>query len=192
MRKTNYILKLNQKDYKLCNILKCCQHITEQNALNIISRTRLNKYIKQGVLRKLHVIKNNKNIIIYGLTKKGECWIKRNTDLKGGFYKSSTAPLHNAALSDFFIKNNCTAVSWLTEQQLRELFISTIEHNEYKYDYLEMLRDKIISVPDGAVINTDGSIQIIEVYTSNYTTQNIQSKEEFATAINLPITFIRG
>ena len=51
-RKSNYLKQLNYKDEKLCSIVKNSHHISQAQALLIVSRNRLANFEKQGVLKK--------------------------------------------------------------------------------------------------------------------------------------------
>lgn len=190
MRRQNYLNKLNYKDERLCSIVKNSHHISQAQALLIISRNRLDNYEKQGVLKKLHYMDNNRKEIIYELTKKGRDWICRNfSHLRGNFYTSSTAPIHNTILAQQIIDRPYT--QWLNERDLRELLIREIEQSDNRWERMRQLENGQISVPDGAYRNEDGSIEAIEIINDNYTSTQLQYKANFQTITNIPITYIK-
>ena len=71
MRKTEYIQKLNYRDERFCYILKNCHHMSREQALVVVSQTRLLAYQHQGLVRKLHYIYQSKQRTAYKLTDKG-------------------------------------------------------------------------------------------------------------------------
>ena len=189
MRKSNYLLQLNYKDELLCRVVKNSHHISQKQALLIISRNRLANYQKQGVFKKLHYMDNNKKEIIYELTKKGRNWISRNfSHLQGNFYTASTAPLHNTVLAKQIIER--PNAKWLNERDLREILIREIEQSDNRWELMRMLERGEISVPDAGVIDEDGNIEAIEITNSNYTSTQLQYKANFQSITNIPITYI--
>lgn len=190
MRKSNYLTKLNYKDEKLCSVVKNSQHISQAQALLIVSRNRLDSYEKEGVLTKLHYMDNNRKEIVYQLTAEGKKWISHNfSHLQGNFYTSTTAIQHNIALAKEIIDRPYT--QWYTERDLRELLIREIEQSDNRWELMRMLETGQISVPDGAYITADGSMECIEITNENYTSSQIAAKERFGEITNLPITYIK-
>ena len=189
MRKPSYLTKLNFKDEKLCSVVKNSQHISQAQALLIVSRNRLDSYEKEGVLAKLHYMDNNRKEIVYQLTPEGKKWISRNfSHLQGTFYTSTTAIQHNIALAKEIIDRPYT--QWYTERDLRELLIREIEQSDNRWELMRMLENGQISVPDGAYVH-NGSIECIEIINENYTSSQIAAKEKFGEITNIHITFIK-
>lgn len=190
MRKSSYLKKLNYKDERLCCIVKNSNHISLAQALLIVSRNRLESYEKQGVLKKLHYMDNNKKEIVYELTKQGRAWISRNFNhLRGNFYTSSTAVQHNIALAQQLIERPYS--QWYNERDLREILIQEIEQSDNRWEYMRQLENGQISVPDGGYRNEDGSIECIEVINENYTSTQLQAKANFQAITNMQITYIK-
>lgn len=190
MRKSNYLNKLNHKDELLCKVVKNSHHISQAQALLIISRNRLDSFEKQGVLKKLHYMDNNKTEIIYELSKKGRDWISRNfSHLQGNFYTASTAHQHNIILAQQII--NRPYSKWLNERDLKQILIKSIEQSDNRWELMRQLENGQISVADGGYLNEDGSIECIEVINSNYTSSQLQAKANFQSITNIPITYIK-
>jgi len=189
-RKSNYLKQLNYKDEKLCSIVKNSHHISQAQALLIVSRNRLANFEKQGVLKKLHYMENNKKEIIYELTKKGRSFISRNfPHLSGNFYTSGTAYLHNVTLGQQIIEHHHS--QWYNERDLREILLQQIEQSDNRWELMRMLEKGEISIPDGGYCNEDGSIQCIEVINENYTSTQLKFKANFEAITGIPITYIK-
>lgn len=189
-RKSNYLKQLNYKDEKLCSIVKNSHHISQAQALLIVSRNRLANFEKQGVLKKLHYMDNNKKEIIYELTKKGRSFISRNfPHLSGSFYTAGTAYQHNVIVAQQIIE--CPSNKWYNEKDLREMLLQEIQESDNRWELMRMLERGEISVPDGGYCNADGSIQCIEVINENYTSTQLKYKQNFESITKIPITYIK-
>lgn len=190
MRKSNYLKKLNYKDEKLCSIVKHSQHISREQALLIVSSNRLASFEKQGVLKKLHYMDNNKNQIIYELTKKGRGFISRKfPHLSGNFYTAGTAYQHNVALAQQIFDHHNR--QWYNERDLREILLRKIEQSDNRWELMRMLERGEISVPDGGYLNEAGSIQCIEIINDNYTSTQLKFKANFEAVTNIPIKYVK-
>ena len=190
MRKQSYLTKLNFRDEKLCSVVKFSQHISQAQALLIVSRNRLENYEKEGVLKKLHYMDNNRKEIVYELTQEGRKWITHNFGhLQGNFYTSTTAIQHNITLAQQIIDR--PYFKWYTERDLRELLIREIEQSDNRWELMRRFENGQISVPDGGYITSDGSIECIEITNENYTSGQIAAKERFGEITNIHITFIK-
>lgn len=120
---------------------------------------------------------------IYRLTDKGKelCSTQLNIN---NFYKSSSAR-HDLALADkYFSFSPEERTTWFTEADLRNQFHQHIEtlqdrgENVRVEDLRNMLQERLISVPDGAVMK-DGHVMSVEVVTNSYGTAELHSKELF-------------
>lgn len=190
MRKSNYLIQLNYKDGNFCKILKNSHHISENSALLVVSRNRLDSYVKQSILKKLYYVDNNRKEIVFELTKKGRDWISHNfPQLRGNFYTSATAIQHNVTLAKQIMEHSFSP--WLNERDLREILLTEIQKAENSWELFRMLENGEISVPDGAFINGQGNIEAIEVINENYTSTMLQSKDNFSKICNIPITYIK-
>ena len=190
MRKSEYLTKLNYKDERLCYLLKNANHISQAQALLIVSRNRLENYEKQGVLKKLYFMDNNRKEIVYELTQYGREWVSKNfSNLRGNFY-TSTGILHDVALAQEVIERTHSNCQWYTERDLRELLIREIQQSDNRWELMRMLENGQISVPDGGYIH-DGSIECVEIINENYTSSHLAAKDRFQSITNIPITYIK-
>lgn len=79
---------------------------------------------------------------------------------------------------------------WLTERDLKDIFLTMIEDREDYYQLLEEYRAGLISTPDGGIIR-DNKVVLVEVLTHSYTEDKIAAKENFSTVMSLPIQFYK-
>ena len=107
-------------------------------------------------------------------------------------YQSKTAIEHNIKLSDVYLKEmqSDRNARWLTERDLKDIFLTMIEDREDYYQLLEEYRAGLISTPDGAIIR-DNKVVLVEVLTHSYTEDKIAAKENFSTVMSLPIQFYK-
>lgn len=192
MRKKTYIQQPSRKDTRLCDALRCCNHLSREQAISIVSRHRLDSYIKQGVVERLyHITKQGQKIEVYALTANGRKWIDRNiTELRQhSYYCSPTAPMHNIKLAEEFLRQDRT--DWLTERDLRNILADAIAERDNAAELLDDMRNGLISVPDGAYRTTDGQIECVEIINNHYGTAEIAAKDAFAEVTGLSITYIK-
>lgn len=191
-RKEHYINQINHKDETLLNILKNCQHISQEQALLIVSRSRLDNFCKEGVLAKVHYIDSGRQASAYELTHKGRKFISQKLPhlVTGGFYQSRTAVKHNIALAGQIMEHSQSR--WINERELREMMAERIvDAEDLRWHYMRMLENHQISPTDGAFINEQGEICLVEIINDNYGTEQIAAKEAFAEVMNASIQFIR-
>lgn len=191
-RKSSYILKLNHKDEELLRVLKNSQHMSQEQALLIVSRTRLDKFCKEGVLAKVHYIDKGRQATAYELTHKGRDFITKNLPhlVGGGFYQSRTATRHNIALANQVMAHSQSR--WVNERELREMMADrVVDAAEMRFHYLKYLEQHKISPADGGYINEKGELCLVEIINSNYGTEQIQAKESFAELMNCSIQFVK-
>lgn len=192
MRKQNYIVQPNHKDTRLCNALRCCNHLSREQATSIVSAHRLGSYIKQGVIERLNAITpQGQTIEVYTLTSNGRSWIDKNIpELRHqSYYTSATAPLHNIALTEQYLQPS--RGDWLTERELRSILMDSINERDNAAELLELLRNGAISVPDGGYRNAEGHIECVEIINSHYGTAEIAAKEAFTELTGLSIDYVR-
>jgi hypothetical protein len=78
---------------------------------------------------------------------------------------------------------------WLTEHDLQQLFLDTIQGRENCQQLMDEYRQHQISPPDGAIIRENGEIQLVEIITASYEPFQITAKETFSAAMSMPIQF---
>lgn len=186
MRKKDYVVKLNYKDEKFSFVAKNCQHLSQNQILSIVSKNRLQSYIHQGIVKKLHYICNSKQSTAYELTHKGREWIRQNYPQFGSdFYISTTAIRHNIRLAEQVLEHySQDGYTWLNERNLRSILMERIERAEEteRLAILSKLENNELSVPDGGYY-VDGQLVCIEVYNDNYTSEILAAKQECASVL---------
>ena len=194
MRKTEYIQKLNYRDERFCYILKNCHHMSREQALAVVSQTRLLAYQHQGLVRKLHYIYQSKQRTAYELTDKGRRWVRKNLpQLGSNFYVSGTAVRHNIRLAEQVMQHSMEhGRTWLNERDLREELMQRIERTEgeERFALLGRLERGELSVPDGGYYE-DGQLCTVEVYNENYTAEVLAAKDLCAQALGASLRLVR-
>ncbi len=193
MRSKNYISRLSEKDERFCFVLKSSHNISEAAALGLISKHRLESYRKQGVIKKIHYIHNNRQHSGYMLTGKGINWIKAKfPQLGDNFYQAGTAVRHNMLLAEHVIQHSQDR-EWLNERDLRDELYSRLDQltdPEERFRVLSRLERGEISVPDGGYVD-NGELHCIEIVTNNYTAATLESKAAFGEFMGCSIDYIR-
>ena len=194
MRKSEYIQKLNYRDERFCYILKNCHHMSREQALAVVSQTRLLAYQHQGLVRKLHYIYQSKQRTAYELTDKGRRWVRKNLpQLGSNFYVSGTAVRHNIRLAEQVMQHSMEhGRTWLNERDLREELMQRIERTEgeERFALLGRLERGELSVPDGGYYE-DGQLCTVEVYNENYTAEVLAAKDLCAQALGASLRLVR-
>ena len=67
-RQAHYINKLSSKDEKLLYVLKNSQHVSQAQILLMITRSRIDNFCKEGVIKKVHYIADGRQQTAYELT----------------------------------------------------------------------------------------------------------------------------
>lgn len=192
MRREHYINRIDGKDEQLLNLLRNCQHISLEQGLQIVSRSRLENYCKEGVLTKVRYISSGRQKTAYELTHKGRKFISQKCPhlVQGGYYQSRTAVKHNIRLASQIMEHSQSR--WLNERELREMMADKIVNAEdLRWHYMRMLENHQISPTDGGFINENGDLCLIEITNDNYTAEHIAAKETFAEVMGASIQFIR-
>ena len=92
MRKQEYLKQVSAKDRELLRVMKSCQHLSAEQIQRLISKNRVQSYQKQGLIRKVHYIKQLKQMTAYELTPKGRAWMcKHLPELGSRYYTCPTA-----------------------------------------------------------------------------------------------------
>ncbi|CAB1244189.1 protein of unknown function [Ruminococcaceae bacterium BL-6] len=195
-RRKSYIKQLNARDQKILSAFYCCQHLSQQQITSIVTKNRLKSYIKQGIVVKQNYIPKHVGDSahpVYALTKSGRQYIRchiskmRNT----APYHSSSAPAHNIRLSEIYLSETKNEnAQWLTERDLQQLFLDTIQGREDERELLDALRTHTLSPPDGAVL-CNGEVTLIEIVSVNYSQEEISAKQTYSDYMSMPIEFYR-
>lgn len=194
MRRKSYINQINNKDIKFLHALRCCNHLSKEQAENLISRGRINNFVKQGVIQLVHTVRCNRTVTAYAITPEGRRWANRNVhEMQGrSWYQAARAIEHNLRLAEHYLKitRQYPDCHILTEGDLRDYLQRQIENRNDRYQLLDDLRGGKISVPDMGYI-ANGEISCIEVVNGHYGQAEMQAKEAFEQITSINIDFVR-
>lgn len=195
MRHKNYVQQINHKDIRLFHALRCCNHLSKEQATSLVSQNRINSFIKQGVILQVRSVRRGMVTTAYAVTPKGRDWAARNipTLRDTNWYTSATAVEHNIRLAERYIKiqQEQPQSLILTENDLRSFLIRQLEEREDRNQLIEDLREGRLSVPDLGYMR-DGVIYCVEVVTENYTSANLAAKAAFSEVTGAPIEYLKG
>lgn len=189
---------LTQDDKRLWNGLRVCGHMTRQQLETFVGRTRLEHYVKDGLLTKDIEIKDNNRIIGYTPTSKGIRFAKSHLNLDN-FYSSKSVH-HDIKMSDVYMSKS---------QEVRDTFKSETElRNEFRrkmtelsetdptlhQKYNEMWKNREISTPDMSYteVRYEADEEIVEEIcyesiTKNYKQSEIEAKRTFSKIMKIKI-----
>lgn len=193
-RRKSYIKQITSKDKKVLSAFYCCEHLNKQQITNIVTNNRLKSYVKQGIVVKQNYIPKHvkeKSHFVYALTIKGRKYVKRNiSEMRyTAPYHSSSAPAHNIKLSEIYLKNaEKEDAKWLTERDLQQLFIDSVQGREDEEELLDALHDHTISPPDGGILY-GGEITLIEIVSGNYGQDELVAKQTYSDYMSMPIEY---
>ena len=83
---------------------------------------------------------------------------------------------------------------WKNESELRQMLVDRIaDAGEMRFHYLQMLENRQLSLPDGAVVNRDTGeiIECIEIVNDNYGTPQIEAKQATAEILGASVSFVK-
>lgn len=193
-RQAHYISRLSSKDEKLLYVLKNAQHVSQAQILLMITRSRVENFLKEGVIRKVHYIADGRQQTAYELTRKGQQFIKERYPQWGNaFYSSGTAIRHNIELASQVMLHADTK-TWINERELRNIVIDRIvDSGEMRFHYLQQMENRELSIPDGAIVNREtGQIEeLIEIVNDNYGNPELAAKEIAADVLGVSVSFVR-
>lgn len=200
-RKSKYKIDkntLNQDDKNMWNGLRVCGHMTRRQLEEFVPRTRVEHYLKDGLLTKDIEIKDGVRIIGYTPTPQGIRFAKSHLHLDE-FYSSKSVH-HDIKMSDFYMsKPQEVRDTFKSETQLRNEFRSMMtelaesnptQHQEYK----EMWQRGEISTPDMSYteVRYEEEEEIVEeicyeAVTKNYKEHEIEAKRTFSRIMKMKI-----
>lgn len=194
MRQKSYLGKLNHRDEQFAYVVKNCHHLSQEQALGLISKNRLTAYQHEQIVRKVHYLHGGQKQFAFELTDKGRAWVRKNFPQLGErFYVSGTAVQHNIRLAEQIIEHSIEhGRTWLNERDLRDELLRHIDcaDRAEQHFLLSRLERGELSIPDGGYYQ-DGQLFTIEVYNNNYSSEMLLSKESCAEAMNASLRFIR-
>lgn len=189
---------LNNDDKNMWNGLRVCGHMTRQQLETFVGRTRLEHYVKDGLLTKDIEVKDGARIIGYTPTPKGIRFAKSHLNLDN-FYSSKSVH-HDIKMSDVYMSK---------PQEVRDTFKSETElRNEFRkkmtelaetdpathQKYNDMWKRGEISTPDMSYteIRYEEEEEIVEEIcyesvTKNYKQAEIEAKRTFSKIMKMKI-----
>lgn len=157
------IKAITNRDQELFKQLSRTGLITREQAVNYLKYDnnfkRLTNLVKDGYLKEQTVMQGKERVIVYKLDRAGRTYVERNVPEISYFYNQA---------------------GFNHDHKLTELYY------EKYYDYRDTWRTEQEYKQEGSKGCPDGSVRIgsqtiaVEVVTSNYTAEHIQSKLDFA------------
>lgn len=178
------INRLNFRDIQALNGLRVCGYAMRADMEKIISRNRVETFLKRGYLEQ-RVDCRGRSVLTY--TDKGKNLIRKIDTLQGRtFYpKQPNAIRHDTTLFRQYVGLSPTErMTANSETETRDIYREPLE---------QMRQDsQRHSVPDMVYTSTLGELVAVEITTSNYTQEKLELKEATAQAIGANIHFIKA
>ncbi|MCG7380053.1 hypothetical protein MH215_23955 [Paenibacillus sp. ACRSA] len=157
---------------------------------------RIQNLIRDGLVEKVAYKRKGKSEYCFKLSKLGRETAARLWALSYAYHAQS--PIHDLAIAEkYFSLSEESRESWKTETLIHKEFedrISNIreEGNEVEAKlYQDMLKEKLISMPDGLYSNAEGKEVGVEILTNSYGIDEMRSKETFVSMIGCQYESIR-
>lgn len=176
----NHIKAITNNDKELLKALSRTGYVSKEQAQNLISlnERRLKNLEKDGYIKSTSAIIKDKQINVYQLNDKGKQYVANNISSVNNFYKA-TSPQHDLVLADRYFKLGTESRDyWKTEGDIREMFSSQITESMSMPDAIILKH----SIEIDTEINIR-AVEVIEVVTNNYGTEEIEAKIEFITEV---------
>lgn len=157
---------------------------------------RIQNLVRDGLLEKVAYKRKGESDDCFKLSKLGRETAARLWGLSYAYHAQS--PIHDLAIAEkYFSLSEELREKWKTETLIRKEFEDRIsymrkEGNEVKAKlYQDMLKEKLISMPDG-LYTTLGGIEVgVEILTNSYGIEEMRSKETFVSIIGCQYETIR-
>ena len=169
------INRLNFRDIQALNGLRVCGYAMRADMEKIISRNRVEVFLKR---------------LTY--TDKGKALIKKIATLQGRtFYpKQPNAVKHDTTLFRQYVGLSPTErMTANSETETRDIYRESLERIRQESDHGDSQRH---SMPDMVYTAASGELVAVEITTSNYTQEKLELKEATAQAIGASIHFVRA
>lgn len=186
---------LTEDDKKMWKSLRICGHMTQRQLETFVSRNQINRYIKDGLLKKDVEIKDGKRIIGIAASSKGIRFAKKYLHLQE-FYSPKSVH-HDIGMADIYMsKSDEVRETFKSESQLRnefKHFLTDLEkENPQKHDEIaKMWLNGDISTPDMAYeevmyVAEERVVETVcyEAVTTHYRKPEIQAKINFTTIMD--------
>ena len=186
-----HIKTINKKDRDLFHAMRSVCYVQKQHYEQLgIARTRMRNFEKDGYVEAVYYRnkRNKRHEVAYTLTEKGRELVTKHID-KDDFY-SSTSPNHDRKLADvYFSLDEETRQTWKTEVTLKRELTQEMYHDS---NLLSLFQSEKISVTDGAYQLSNGSYQLVEIYTENYRLHHRMAKELYAATVECEMSTYRA
>ena len=183
------INRLNFRDIQALNGLRVCGYAMRADMEKIISRNRVEVFLKRGYLEQ-RVDCRGRSVLTY--TGKGKNLIQKIDTLQGRtFYpKQPNAVKHDTTLFRQYVGLSSTErMTANSETETRDLYRESLEQMRHGSDHGDSQRH---SMPDMVYTSTSGELVAVEITTSNYTQEKLELKEATAQVIGSSIHFVRA
>lgn len=179
------INRLNFRDIQALNGLRVCGYAMRADMEKIISRNRVEVFLKRGYLEQ-RVDCRGRSVLTY--TDKGKNLIQKIDTLQGRtFYpKQPNAVKHDTTLFRQYVGLSPTErMTANSETETRDIYRESL-HGSGHGD------NQRYSMPDMVYTSTSGELVAVEITTSNYTQEKLELKEATAQVIGASIHFVRA
>ncbi|MBT2282215.1 hypothetical protein J7E78_01440 [Paenibacillus polymyxa] len=157
---------------------------------------RIQNLVRDGLVEKIAYKRQGKSVYCFKLSKLGRETAARLWALSYAYHAQS--PIHDLAIAEkYFSLSEESRKSWKTETLIRKEFEDRIsdmrkEGNEVEAKlYQDMLKENLLSMPDGLYINSAGNEVGVEIITNSYGIEEMRSKETFVSMIGCQYETIR-
>ena len=192
-----YIKATMETDLNAYHAFACCCHLTSENLNELgVSIRRIQGHVNDEYWKVKHVWDNSSKSIkeFFTPTKDGAKFMGEKIYIKSNDFYNSQSPTHDMALYKAYME--CEHKEhWITENEWRERMGYEIERlrsidNDRATELEDRLRNHSISCPDGGYMK-DGQVYAIEILTSNYSTDQVEAKNDFCEVIGAEQEFYR-
>lgn len=179
------INRLNFRDIQALNGLRVCGYAMRADMEKIISRNRVETFLKRGYLEQ-RMDCRGRSVLTY--TDKGKALIKKIDPLQGRtFYpKQPNAVKHDTTLFRQYVGLSPTErMTANSETETRDIYCESLHRSGHG-------DSQRYSMPDMVYTSTSGELVAVEITTSNYTQEKLELKEATAQVIGASIHFVRA
>lgn len=178
-----YIRNLYSRDEKAFTAFNKVGNLTKEHLNKLdISDTRIKNYCRENYIEKVsYSVKNEtENRVAYRLTDEGKSVANEKFRLSN--FNQSLSVRHNIDVADkYFSLSQSERETVLNEREVRELVqeqINSIEQQQDRDRYQQMLDEGRMSMPDMVYKSETGTVIAYETITNNYNETEIRAKEE--------------
>lgn len=168
-------------DYRVFHAWKCCGILSREQLSELgFTNHRLKLYKKSGWIKEVVKNDNNGNQIKGGYLSRDGYEFARKELFMSGFYSPQLSSIeHDLKMGGTYISlTEEERQSWVTETELRTMYSAKVASGEIVEE-----EGKHYSTCDGAYIDSNGEIQMVEVIGSGYTKAMIVAKKNFCSAM---------